>query len=69
MLAFQVVANAGLPDCCIALLRVHLSRYHVIPIFILRVGPRSWPDLDRYPSRIRALHFLSNLVGDPVPTL
>jgi len=49
-------------DLGFALLRVHLSGYHVISLLLLRLGSRAWSDLDCGPSFVRPVHIDHRLV-------
>ena len=55
-------------DRSIAVLRVHLFGYHVIPILVLRARPRTWTHLDYCSGCIRAIHFISRLVSHNTTT-
>jgi hypothetical protein len=50
-------------DRRIAILRVHLFGYHVIPILVLRARPRTRTHLDDCSGCIRAIYFISRLVS------
>lgn len=49
-------------DCCVALLRVYLSGYHVIPLLLLRLGFGSWLDYHGGCCHVRAVHIVDRLV-------
>ena len=49
-------------DCRVALLRVYLSGYHVIPLFLLSLGFGSWPNCYCGCRHVRAVHVLDCLV-------
>ncbi len=56
-------ADFDTTDGSIAVLRVYLSGYHVIPVLLLRPGSRAWSDIDRCRGWIRSLHFAHYLVS------
>lgn len=49
-------------DCCIALRRVYLSGYHVVPLLLFRLGFGSWSDCHGGCCHVRAVHVLDCLV-------
>lgn len=49
-------------DCCVALLRVHLSGYYVIPLLLLRLRSGSWLNCHGGCCHVRSLHVLDCLV-------
>lgn len=49
-------------DCCIALLGVHLSGYHVVPLLLLHLGFGPWSNCHGGRCHVCAVHVLARLV-------
>ena len=50
-------------DCCVIVLGIHLSRHHVIPILLLRLGIGSWSNYHGGRRHVCAIHVLNRMVS------